>query len=164
MTIYLEQPRTHDLVDNFIQVAGIAGGAFEANFNYRIHDGHDEVTGSFLAGDGGGGHGQFQITVDVGGASFKLDRLSVELFHTSGNDGSELDKVIVPVVFGPMIVPGYRAYLEHVVVPGETLSGISAKYYGNATLYHRLVAANPDTITDPNLIHPGDLIRVPQGD
>ena len=27
----------------------MAGGAFEASFNYRIHEGHDEVTGSFMA-------------------------------------------------------------------------------------------------------------------
>lgn len=164
MTIYLEQPRTYDLVGNVIQVAGVAGGAFEANFNYRVHEGHDEVTGSFLAGDGGGGHSQFQITVDVTGASFMLDRLFVDLFHVSAKDGSELDKVVVPVVFGPKIVPGYRTYLEHVVVAGETLWGIAAKYYGNGNLYHRLVAANPATITNPNVIHPGDLIRVPQGD
>ncbi|WP_216209064.1 Gmad2 immunoglobulin-like domain-containing protein [Amycolatopsis aidingensis] len=164
MTIDVQQPRTHDLVGNNIQVAGVAGGAFEANFNYRVHEGHDEVTGYFLAGDGSGGHGQFQITVDVAGAAFVLDRLFVEVFHVSPKDGAELDKVVVPVVFGPKIVPGYRVYLEHVVQPGETLWSIAAQYYGSGNLYHRLVAANPGTITNPNVIHPGDVIRVPQGD
>ncbi|MFD8496776.1 Gmad2 immunoglobulin-like domain-containing protein [Amycolatopsis sp. NPDC059657] len=163
MTIYLEQPQTHDLVGNVIQVAGVAGGAFEATFGYRVHEGHDEVTGSFLAGDGGGGHSQFQFTVDVTGASFMLDRLFVELFHTSPENGSELAKVAVPVVFGPKIVPSYQTYLEHVVMAGETLWGIAAKYYGSGNFYHRLVAANPGTITNPNLIQPGDIIRVPQG-
>ncbi|MEU0535788.1 LysM peptidoglycan-binding domain-containing protein [Amycolatopsis tolypomycina] len=69
----------------------------------------------------------------------------------------------MPVVFGPRIVPGYQSYLEHIVVSGETLWGIAAKYYGSGNLYHRLVAANPGTIPNPNVIHPGDLIRVPQG-
>lgn len=162
MSIDVQQPRQHDIVSNSIQIAGVAGGAFEANFNYRVHEGHDEVVGSFMAGDGTGGHGQFQITVDVSGAAFQLDRLFVEVFHTSPKDGAELDKVIVPVVHGPRIVPGYRIYLEHIVQPGETLWGIATHHYGAGNLYHRLVAANPGTITNPNLIHPGDVIRVPQ--
>ncbi|MET9002286.1 Gmad2 immunoglobulin-like domain-containing protein [Amycolatopsis sp. NPDC004169] len=163
MSIHVEQPAAYDLVGTIIQVAGVAGGAFEATFGYRIHDGHDEVTGSFLAGDGTGGHGQFQFTVDVTGAAFQLDRLYVDVFHASPNNGAELDKVVVPVVFGPKIVPGYQAYLEHVVVAGETLWSIATKYYGSGNFYHRLVAANPVTVPNPNVIHAGDVIRVPQG-
>ncbi|QFZ20237.1 Gmad2 immunoglobulin-like domain-containing protein [Saccharothrix syringae] len=163
MTIDVQQPRTYDLVDNTVRVAGVAGGAFEANFNYRVHEGHDEVVGSFLAGDGAGGHGQFQVAVDVSGAAFVRDRLFVEVYHVSPRDGTELDKVVVPVVFGPKIVPGYYSYLEHVVAAGETLWAIATRYYGSGNLYHRLVAANPGTISNPNVIHPGDVIRVPQG-
>ncbi|MFE2752291.1 Gmad2 immunoglobulin-like domain-containing protein [Actinosynnema sp. NPDC059335] len=164
MSIDVQQPRAYDLVDDLIQVAGVAGGAFEANFNYRVHEGHDEVVGFFMAGDGMGGHSQFQITADVSGAAFKLSRLFVEVYHTSPKDGEELDKLVVPVVLGSKIVPGYRAYLRHIVAPGETLWGLAVRYYGAGNLYHRLVSANPATITDPNVIHPGDVIRVPQGD
>lgn len=162
MSIDVQQPRPLGLVGSHVQVAGTAGGAFEAQFNYRIHEGHDEVTGGFVAGDGGGGHGQFQINVDVSGASFALDRLFVEVFWVSPKDGAELDKVIVPVVYGPRIVPGYRVYLEYTIQPGDTLSAISQQFYGNANLYTRLVRANPHVITNPNVIHPGDVIRVPQ--
>ena len=149
-------------MSNVIQIAGVAGGAFEANFNYRVTEGHDEVTGSFMAGDGAGGHGQFQLTVDVSSASFQLDRVFVEVFHTSPNDGAELDKVVVPAVLGPKIIPGYLNYLEHVVHSGETLWGIATQYYGSGNLYYRLVAANPHTIPNPNLIHVGDIVRVPR--
>ena len=45
MSIDVQQPRPYDLVSNQIQIAGMAGGAFEAHYNYRIHEGHDEVTG-----------------------------------------------------------------------------------------------------------------------
>ncbi|MEE6280904.1 LysM peptidoglycan-binding domain-containing protein [Georgenia sunbinii] len=45
---------------------------------------------------------------------------------------------------------------------GETLWGIAQQHYGNGSFYHRLVAANP-AITNPNVIHPGDVVRVPQG-
>lgn len=162
MSIDVQQPRPYDLVSNSIQIAGVAGGAFEANFSYRIHEGHDEVTGFFMAGDGIGGHGQFQLTVDVAGAAFQLDRLFVEVFHVSPKDGAELDTVVVPVVLAPKIVPGYTTYLEHVVQSGETLWAIAHQHYGSGNLYHRLVSANPHTITNPNVIHPGDIVRVPR--
>ncbi|PSL57340.1 LysM domain-containing protein [Saccharothrix carnea] len=162
MSIDVQQPKAYDLVGNDILIGGTAGGAFEAGFNYRVHEGHDEVTGFFMAGDGVGGHSQFQLSVDVSGASFTLSRLFVEVFHISPKDGEELDKVVVPVVLGPKIVPGYRTYLEHVVVAGETLWALSTRYYGAGNLHHRLVAANPQTITDPDVINPGDVIRVPQ--
>ena len=162
MSIDVQQPRSYDLVTDQIQIGGVAGGAFEASFNFRIHEGHDEVTGHFMSGDGAGGHGQFQVTANVSGASFTLPQLFVEVFHTSPADGTELDKVVVPVLLGRIIIPGYRNYLEHIVAPGETLWAISTRYYGSGNYYHRLVAANPQTITNPNVIHPGDLIRVPQ--
>ena len=60
MSVDVQQPRPYDLVTDAVQIAGMAGGAFEATFNYRIHEGHDEVTAFFTAGDGIGGHGQFQ--------------------------------------------------------------------------------------------------------
>lgn len=162
MSIDVQQPRPYDLVSNAIQIAGVAGGAFEANFNYRVTEGHDEVTGYFMAGDGVGGHGQFQLTVDVSSASFQLDRVFAEVFHVSPKDGAELDKVIVPVVLGPKIITGYLNYVEHLVKSGETLWAISTQYYGSGNLYYRLVAANPHTISNPNVIHPGDIIRVPR--
>ena len=162
MSIDVQQPRAYDLVTNQIQIAGMAGGAFEATFNYRIHEGHDEVTGFFTAGDGVGGHGQFQVIADVSGAAFQLDRVFVEVFHISPKDGEELDKVIVPAILGAKIVPGYLTYVEHVVQPGETLWAIATQYYGSGNLYHRLVAANPHTIPNPNLIHLGDIVRVPR--
>ncbi|KOV81733.1 Gmad2 immunoglobulin-like domain-containing protein [Nocardia sp. NRRL S-836] len=162
MSITVQQPAPHDLVGGRVLVAGLAGGAFEAQFTYRVHEGHDEVTGGFTAGDGVGGHGQFQVAVDVSGASFTLDRLLVEVFWNSPEDGAELDKIIVPVVYGPLIVPGYRVYQEYEVEPGDTLSAISQRFYGAANFYQRIVRANPQTITNPDVIHPGDVLRVPQ--
>lgn len=70
--------------------------------------------------------------------------------------------VIVPAILGAKIVPGYTAYREHHVQAGETLWGIAAAEYGNGNLYYRLVAANPHTITNPNQIAVGQVIRVPQ--
>lgn len=161
MSIQIQQPQPHDIVGDTVMIAGTAGGAFEANFNYRITEGHDEVTGYFMAGDGVGGHGQFQVAQDVSTAAFTLHTAFVEVFTVSARDGSEQDKQSVPVIFGRLLVPGYDTYLEHVVSSGETLWGIAHTHYGNGSLYHRLVHANP-SITNPNLIQAGDVIRVPR--
>lgn len=162
MTIRIDQPRPFDLVGNPILVGGVGTG-FEATLNFRVHEGHDEVTGFFMVGGGTGEHGQYQLQVDVGGASFTLDRLFVEVFETSAEDGSEINKVIVPVVLGTRIVPGYVGYREHVVQPGDTLSAIASVHYGNANEFPRIVRANPNQITDPDLIFPGQVLKVPIG-
>src|SRR5918994_1003488 len=105
----IQQPKPFDLVGNPILVGGIGSG-FEATLQYRVHDGHDERTGHFTVGGGTGEHGQFQLAVDVSGAAFQLDRPFVEVFEESAADGSEINKVIVPVIFGPRIVPGYIGF------------------------------------------------------
>jgi len=162
MTNRIDQPRAFDLVGNPILVGGVGTG-FEATLSYRVHEGHDEVTGFFNVGGGTGEHGQYQIQVDVSGAAFALDRLFVEVFETSAADGSEMNKVIVPVVFGPRIVAGYVGYREHVVQRGDTLSAIARANYGDGSEFPLIVRANPNLITDPNLIFPGQVLKVPIG-
>ena len=118
MTNRIDQPRQHDLVDDVILVGGIGTG-FEATLNFRVHDGHDEVTGFFNVGGGTGEHAQFQLQVNVAGAAFILDRVFVEIFERSAEDGSEINKVMVPVVLGARIVPGYFGFREHTVQAGR---------------------------------------------
>jgi hypothetical protein len=158
----IQQPRPFDLVGNPVLVAGIASG-FEATVQFRVHDGHDERTGFFNVGGGTGEHGQFQLAVDVTGAAFALDRLFVEIFEESAEDGSEVNKVIVPVIFGPRIVPGYVGFRIHVVKRGDTLSAIAAQHYGSAGQFNNIVRANPLLISDPNLIFPGQELKIPIG-
>jgi LysM repeat protein len=162
MTNRIDQPRQFDLVGNPILVGGVGTG-FEATLNYRVHEGHDEVTGFFMVGGGTGEHGQYQLQVDVAGAAFALDRLFVEVFEISAEDGSEINKVVVPVIYGPRIVPGYVGYREHLVRRGDTLWAIAQENYGNGADYPLIVRANPHLITDPDRIFPGQLLRVPIG-
>ncbi|CAN5199833.1 hypothetical protein BH18ACT4_BH18ACT4_05610 [soil metagenome] len=162
MTNRIEQPASYDLVGNPILVGGVGTG-FEATLSYRVHEGHDEVTGSFMVGGGTGEHGQFQLQIDVAGAAFTLDRVFVEVFEVSAEDGSEIHKVIVPVILGPRIVPNYIGYREHVVQKGDTLWAIAAANYGNGSDYPLIVRANPTEITDPDLIFPGQRLKVPIG-
>lgn len=162
MVNLIQQPAAYDLVGNPILVGGIGQG-FEATLQYRVHDGHDERTGFFNVGGGTGEHGQYQIAIDVAGAAFMLDRLFVEVYEESAQDGSEINKVTVPVIYGPRIVPGYIGYRIHVVHPGDTLSAIADANYGNSGDFDKIVRANPLVISDPNLIFVGQSLKIPIG-
>jgi hypothetical protein len=162
MTNTIQQPRPFDLVGDPVLIAGIGQG-FEATLNWRVHDGHDERTGFFNVGGGTGEHGQFQVAAAIGAAAFQLDRLFVEVFEESANDGSEINKVIVPVIYGPRIVTGYIGFRIHVVASGDTLSKIARDNYGDSSLFTRIVRANPLVISDPNQIFVGQQLKVPIG-
>jgi nucleoid-associated protein YgaU len=92
-----------------------------------------------------------------------LDRLFVEVYEESAEDGSEINKVIVPVIYGPRIVAGYYGYRLHVVKSGDTLSAIANTHYGNPGHYHFIVRANPLSISDPDIIFPGQQLKIPIG-
>ena len=160
MSIRMDQPRPFDLVGSPVLIAGIGTG-FEATISFRVHDGHDEVTGPITVGGGTGEHAQFQVKANVGRAAFALDRVFVEVFEVSAKDGSELHKVTRPVLLGSRMVKGrYIGYREHVVKQGDTLTKIARKH---KVAVERLVRANAHEISDPDLIHPGQVIRIPIG-
>jgi len=162
MTNRIQQPRRLDVVGNPILVGGIGTG-FEAVLQYRVSEGHDEVTGHFMVGGGTGEHGQFQLQIDVSGAAFTLPRLFIDVYEESARDGSEINRVTVPVIYGPLIVSNYIGYREHTVQSGDTLWAIAQDHYGDGNLFHRIVTANPATITDPDVIVPGQVLRIPIG-
>jgi nucleoid-associated protein YgaU len=49
----------------------------------------------------------------------------------------------------------------YVVVKGDTLSGIAKREYGNANKWPTIYEANKDVIKDPDLIYPGQQLRIP---
>jgi len=49
----------------------------------------------------------------------------------------------------------------HLVVPGESLWRIAGEAYGDPLLWPRIHAANEDAIIDPNVLHPGQVLRIP---
>ena len=50
----------------------------------------------------------------------------------------------------------------YTVVSGDSLSKIAKKYYGNAMKYPVIFEANREVIKDPNLIYPGQKLRIPK--
>ena len=45
---------------------------------------------------------------------------------------------------------------------GDNLSKIAKKFYGDPNQYNKIFEANREVIKDPNLIYPGQKIRIPQ--
>jgi nucleoid-associated protein YgaU len=54
--------------------------------------------------------------------------------------------------------PNARTYT---VVKGDNLSKIAKHFYGKANAWQRIYEANKDTIKDPNLIYPGQVLEIP---
>jgi len=55
--------------------------------------------------------------------------------------------------------PAGRMYT---VQKGDSLSKIAKREYGDAQQWRRIFEANRDTIKDPDLIHPGQVVRLPE--
>lgn len=51
----------------------------------------------------------------------------------------------------------------YVVKRGDTLSGISKQVYADGDQWHRIQQANPIVLKNPDLIHPGLVLRIPKG-
>ena len=57
--------------------------------------------------------------------------------------------------------PATNAGRTYTVVKGDSLSKIAKREYGDAQQWTRIFEANRDTIQNPDLIHPGQMLRLP---
>ena len=63
------------------------------------------------------------------------------------------DRIVVEVPEPPAVF--------HTVKSGDSLSKIAKTYYGNAMRYNEIFEANKPMLKDPNLIYPGQVLRIP---
>src|SRR5918999_3064408 len=96
--ISVRHPRPHDIVDDPVEVAGVGTG-FEGTLQARVRDsaGTELAQRSFQAG-GTGIWGNFFFRVDIPGIPAR-PRGTLEVFEISAEDGSEIHKRIIPIVF-----------------------------------------------------------------
>ncbi len=71
-------------------------------------------------------------------------------------------KGIKSVEFEGITEDSEDSYYE--IKAGDTLSKISKEVYGDANLYNKIFEENKEVIKDPNLIYPGQKIRIPKID
>ncbi len=51
----------------------------------------------------------------------------------------------------------------YTVNKGDTLSKIAREFYGSANRWHEIYDANRDQISNPDLIQPGQVLKIPTG-
>lgn len=69
---------------------------------------------------------------------------------------------VAEVKVDALAAPEQTAEVElYIIKKGDTLSHIAKHFYGNANAYPRIFEANREVIKDPDLIFPGQKIRIP---
>ena len=161
--ITVRQPQPFDIVDDPVEICGVGSG-FEGVFSARVRDGNGAQLSQVTITAGGTGIlGNYHAVLPLGEVpATPQGTLEVFEFFQSGDD-TELNKVVVPIVFGRALIDPYQGFAQYTVVSGDTLSGIAQRFYGDGALFPRIFEANRDQISNPNLVFPGQVLRIPQG-
>jgi|SRR3954452_11412821 len=157
--ISVRQPRPYDIVDDPVGVCGIGSG-FEGQFQARVRDDNGAELASIPVNGSGGVLFNFHVEIPLPGVP-STTQGTLEVFEFSAKDGSEINKRVVPIVFGRALIDPYAGFQQYTVEPGDTLSAIAQQFYGDATLYPRIFEANRNQLNNPNLIFPGQVLRIP---
>ena len=160
--ISVRHPRPHDIVDDPVEVAGVGTG-FEGTLQARVRDhAGDELAQRHFQAGGTGIWGNFQVRIDLPDRP-PTARGTLEVFEEAQDgSGRELNKVVVPIVFGPALVDPYNGFAQYTVESGDTLSSIAEQFLGDADRWRAIFQANRDQIEDPDVIFPGQVLRIPQ--
>ena len=159
VTLDIQQPQPFDLVGSRILIAGNAT-AFEGTLSIRVSEGHDEYASFTQVGSLG--LKQFQGFIDIPDTNqFQMNRLFLTLADDTGNENGA--SVVIPVLFGPRILPGYGGWQPYTVKAGDTLTKIAQDQYGNGD-YQPIFEANQHILSSPNVIFPGQVLRIPRND
>lgn len=60
--------------------------------------------------------------------------------------------------------PAAEVYETYEVKPGDSLSKIAKRVYGNASDWKKIFEANTDVLKDPDKIFPGQKLKIPAAD
>jgi nucleoid-associated protein YgaU len=157
--ISVRQPQPHDIVDDPVAVCGIGSG-FEGQFAARVRDGNGAELVQINVNGPGAVHFNFHAELPLPGVP-STPRGTLEVFEFSARDGSEINKQVVPIVFGRALIDPYAGFQQYTVQSGDTLFAIAQQFYGNGSLFPRIFDANTHQLSDPNLIFPGQVLRIP---
>lgn len=104
-------------------------------------------------------------TVFLSGEAQSPDALQKAVLMAGNVQGVEsvnVDGVKVPAHFtDSKSIENYEGTQYYVIQSGDTLSKIAQRFYGNPEKYSAIFEANHEVIKDPNLIFPGQKIRIP---
>lgn len=75
--------------------------------------------------------------------------------------GSAAGGSSAPSYSAPSAAPAAAQAQTYTVVSGDNLSKIAKHFYGNPNDWHKIFDANRDKISNPDMIHPGQVLRIP---
>jgi nucleoid-associated protein YgaU len=136
---------------------------FVANIGKKIFASEAEAAEKikdYFEGDNPGVN-DFQVTVKDGVATITGEAASAEakekailmVGNLQGVKEVQADSLTAPAVAGK------TEY--YVIKSGDTLSAIAQRFYGKGSEYPRIFEANREVIKNPDLIYPGQKIRIP---
>jgi nucleoid-associated protein YgaU len=71
------------------------------------------------------------------------------------------DEVVADIKVTGGGAPAASAGRTYTVKSGDTLSAIAKQHLGDANAYMKIFEANRDQLSDPNLIKPGQVLKIP---
>ncbi|MDH3633615.1 MAG: peptidoglycan-binding protein LysM [Gammaproteobacteria bacterium] len=102
------------------------------------------------------GVGYNEGVVDLSGKADSADAVEKAVLIAGNVKG--VTEVNIDQMAAPAPAPEVEYYT---IVSGDSLSKIAKNFYGNAMDYPKLFDANREVIKDPDLIYPGQKIRIP---
>ncbi|GLH65771.1 LysM peptidoglycan-binding domain-containing protein [Geothrix edaphica] len=91
-------------------------------------------------------------------ASAGTEQLKNAVWDALKTVNPNVDDVTCDIDVNAALAPKEAAYEVH---PGDSLSKIAKRFYGDAGAYMRIFEANQDQLSDPNQIQVGQTLRVP---
>ncbi len=136
---------------------------FVGNIGKKIFGSEAEASDKikdYLEGDNPGVN-DFQVTVKDGVATISGEAASADAKEKAILMVGNLQGV-KEVQADKLTAPAASVKVEYYVIKsGDTLSAIAQKFYGKASEYPRIFEANREVIKNPDLIYPGQKIRIP---
>jgi len=86
----------------------------------------------------------------------------VEQIYTA-NKAPARATTLVQQIYTDALVKHHEPARRYTVRPGDTLSSIAVRFYGNPADWKWLYQANRSVIQNPNVIFPGEVLNVPYG-
>ena len=157
--IEVRQPKANDVVGRDFTIAGFGTG-FEATVLWRVLDpaGHIVAAGNIQGAGSMGVIRDFGHQVSLGGFTARAAHLMLQVFgeDASGIHPPGTDLNVVPMTAFTEL-DGFKLYE---VAGGDNLTKIARKQ-GQNTSADDIFQANRDRISNPNLIFPGQVLRIP---
>ncbi len=138
---------------------------FARNIGKKLFGSEDEAPGKIKEHieEENPGVSNLEVTVQDGVATLTGEAESAEAMEKAVLMAGNI-KGISEVRADGLTAPAAEVKVEYYEIrSGDTLSAIAAKFYGKASEYPRIFEANREVIKEPDLIYPGQKIRIPIG-